>query len=94
MNTDSLYLALAEKELEDCIRPEMKAEREQLRTKGCNDCFTADAVGCFFSLECAVTSTKKYDKRETGIFKEELSCSESLYFVVKLTAATTLLLTS
>ena len=26
MDTDSLYLALAEKELEDCIRPEMKAE--------------------------------------------------------------------
>ena len=26
MDTNSLYLALAEKELEDCIRPEMKAE--------------------------------------------------------------------
>ena len=26
MDTDSLYLALGEKELEDCIRPEMKAE--------------------------------------------------------------------
>ena len=26
MDTDSLYLALAEKELEDCIRPEMRAE--------------------------------------------------------------------
>ena len=25
MDTDSLYLALAEKELEDCIRPEMRA---------------------------------------------------------------------
>ena len=26
MDTDSLYLALAEKEVEDCIRPEMRAE--------------------------------------------------------------------
>ena len=26
MDTNSLYLALAEKELEDCIRPEMRAE--------------------------------------------------------------------
>ena len=26
MDTDSLYLALAQKELEDCIRPEMRAE--------------------------------------------------------------------
>ena len=26
MDTDSLYLALAEKELEVCIRPEMRAE--------------------------------------------------------------------
>ena len=25
MHTDSLYFALAEKELEDCIRPEMRA---------------------------------------------------------------------
>ena len=32
-NTDSLYLAPAEKELEDCIRPEMKTEREQLQSK-------------------------------------------------------------
>ena len=26
MDTDSLYLALTEKELEDCIRPEMRAD--------------------------------------------------------------------
>ena len=31
MDTTSLYLALAEKELDDCTRPEMKAEWEQLR---------------------------------------------------------------
>ena len=35
MDTDSLYLALAEKELEDCIRPEMKTEWQRLQSKDC-----------------------------------------------------------
>ena len=30
MDTESLYLALAEKELEDCIRPEMRTEWQGL----------------------------------------------------------------
>ena len=44
MDNDSLYLALAEKELEDCIRPEMRAERQRLLSNDCADSFTADAV--------------------------------------------------
>ena len=48
MNTDSLYLALAEKELEDCIRPEMRAEWQRLRSSDCVDNFTAEAVAKFF----------------------------------------------
>ena len=39
MDTDSLYLALAEKELEDCIRPEMRAEWQRLRSNDCIDSF-------------------------------------------------------
>ena len=35
MDTNSLYLALAEKELEDCIRPEMRAEWQKLRSNDC-----------------------------------------------------------
>ena len=45
--TDSLYLALTERELGDCIRPGMKAEWERLRSKECTDSFTADAVAIF-----------------------------------------------
>ena len=30
MDTDSLYIARAEKELEDCIRPEMRVEWQRL----------------------------------------------------------------
>ena len=48
MDTVSLYLALAEKELGDCIRPEMRAEWQRLRSNDCVDSFTADAVANFF----------------------------------------------
>ena len=48
MDTDSLYLALAEKKkLEDCIRPEMRAEWQRLRSNDCVYGFTADAVAIF-----------------------------------------------
>ena len=48
MNNDSLYPVFAEKKHEDCIRPEMKAEWERLRSKDCTDCYTADAIRNFF----------------------------------------------
>ena len=39
-DTDSLYLALAEKELEDCISPEMRTEWQRLRSNDCVDKFS------------------------------------------------------
>ena len=77
MDTDSLYLALAEKELEDCIRPEMRAEWQSLRSNDCVDSFTADAVANFFPRTWCVKH-KQHDKREPGIFKEEFRCTEML----------------
>ena len=77
MDTDSLYLALAEKELVDCIRTEMKAEWEQLRSKDFTDSFTAAAVGNFFPRMCC-DKHKKQEKRESGVFKEEFRYSEML----------------
>ena len=50
MDTASLKPALAEKKLEDCIGPEMRAEGQRLRSNDCVDIFTAKAVGNFFSL--------------------------------------------
>ena len=76
-DTDSLYLALAEKELEDCIRPEMKAEWKQLRLKDCNDSFSAEPVGNFFPRTCC-DKHKKHDKIEHELFKEEFRCTETL----------------
>ena len=47
MDTDSLYLSFAEKELEDCIKPEMTAEWQKLGSNDCVDSFTADALEHF-----------------------------------------------
>ena len=77
MDTDSLYLALAEKELEDCIRPEMRAEWQRLRSNDSVDSFTADAVANFFPRTCCVKH-KQHDEREPGLFKEEFRCTEML----------------
>ena len=77
MDTDSLYLALAEKELEGCIRPETRAEWQRLRSNDSVDTFTADAVANFFARICCVKH-KQHDKREPGLFKEEFRCTEML----------------
>ena len=52
--TDSLYLALAEEELADCKRPEIRAEWQMLRSNDCVDCFIADAVANLFPRTCCV----------------------------------------
>ena len=44
IDTDSLYLDLTEKVLEDCIRPEMRAEWQMLQSKDCVDGFIGDVV--------------------------------------------------
>ena len=77
MDTDSLCIALAEKELGDCIRPKMTTEGQRLRSKDCADSFTADAVANFFLPTCCVKQ-KQHDKREPGLLKEEFRCAEML----------------
>ena len=77
LDTDYLYLALAEKELEDCIRLEMKAKWQRLRSNDCFDSFTADAVASFFPRTCCVKH-KQHVKGEPGLFKEEFRCTEML----------------
>ena len=77
LDTESLYLALCEKELHDFIGEESKAEWELMRTKDCRDDFTANATSNFFPRTCC-TKHKKHDKREPGLFKEEFRCMEVL----------------
>ena len=59
MDTDLLYLALAEIELEDCIRPEMRVEWQRLRSNDSSNSFTADAVTKFFhpNMFCKTQTT-------------------------------------
>ena len=77
IETDSLHLALAEEELEDCIRPEMRAKWQRLRSNDFVDSFTANAVAYLFPRTCCVKH-KQPDKREPGFFKEESRCTEML----------------
>ena len=83
MDTDSLYLALAEKKLEDCIRTEMKVEWRRLRSNDYLDNFTADAVAKFLPRTCCVKH-KQHDKREPGLFEEEFRCTEMLCLCSKI----------
>ena len=77
MDTDSLYLALSERELCDCIREECKVEWELLRIEDYKDVFTANATINLFPRTCCAKH-KKHDKREPGLFKEEFHCTEML----------------
>ena len=77
MDKGSPYLALAEKELEDCIRPEMRTEWQGLRSNDCVDSFTADAVTKFFPRTCCVKH-KQHDKREPVLSIEEIRCTDVL----------------
>ena len=71
MDTDSLYLALAEENLYDCIKPDKRAAWEKMRENDCIDSFKADAKSNFFPRTCCSTH-KKHDKRESGLFKEDV----------------------
>ena len=77
MDTDSLYLALSEENLEDTLRPEKTNEWEAILSRDCSDSFTANATDNFFPRTCC-SAHKKHDKRERGLFKEEFRCSEML----------------
>ena len=75
--TDSLYLALAEKELCDCIRSEKRQEFELLSSEDCIVLLTADAYSNFFPRICCANH-KKHDKKEPGLFKVEFRCAKML----------------
>ena len=83
MDTDSLYLALSEENMEDIILPEKRNEWEAIRLRDCTDSFTANATDNFFPRTCC-SAHKKHDKREPGLFKEEIRCSEMLCLCSKI----------
>ena len=92
MDTDSLYLALAEKELTDCIRSEMKAECENMRSTDCDGSFAADASGNFFP-EFVVRNTENMTGENRVSSEKNSSARKCCVFLVKIIAATILPLT-
>ena len=48
VDNNSLYLALAEKELFHCMQDDKRRQWDLLRSKNCNDFFTADACSILF----------------------------------------------
>ena len=77
MDTNSLYLALAEEILDEFILPSKRAEWTEKRSKDCRDDFRVDAKTTFFPCTCCFKH-KKHDKREPGLFNEEFRCIEML----------------
>ena len=77
MDTDLLFLALAEENLYDCFRPEKKDDCEKMRKNDSRDSCRADSKTIFFPRTFCIVH-KKHNKREPGLFKEELRCTEML----------------
>ena len=69
MDTDSAYLALAGKKVEDIVKP---CKKEELRKQKFDNCNSNDFSGddYYFPRECCATHAK-YDRRTPGLFKIE-----------------------
>ena len=72
------YLVLAKIVVEDCIKTEMRAEWQRLRSNDCVNSFTSDALLSFFPRKCCVKH-KQHKKRGPGLFIEEFRCTEMLF---------------
>ena len=88
MDTESLYLALAEKNLEDCMRPERKLEWQRLRSNDCVDTFTADAVANVFPRTCCV-KTNNVIRESLAYLKKSSDVRRCYVYVVRHIAAMT-----
>ena len=69
MDTDSAYLSLAGKQLEDIVKPEKKQSLHHQKMGQCHD-FNYSSEDGFFPRECC-KKHKAFDKRTPGLFKVE-----------------------
>ena len=77
MDTDSLYLALAEENLYDCIQPNKRAAWGKKRGKMTAETLSEQMQNLISSLERVALGIKNMI-REPGLFKEEFKCTEML----------------
>ena len=82
MDTDSFYLTLSEHDLYDCIRPAMKKVWNSLRSGDCTGEFSANSTTSFLHRTCWA-KYKKHERREPGLIKEEVRCTEMICFCRK-----------
>ena len=66
MDTDSAYMAIARKNLDDMVRPHLKEEFHRQKFKQCHD-FDYTSEQGFFPRECC-DGHKAFDKRTPGLF--------------------------
>ena len=69
MDTDSAYLVLAGKQLEDIVKPKEKQNLLHMKMGQCNNVDYSSEDG-FFPRECC-SKHKAFDKRTPGLFKVE-----------------------
>ena len=82
MDTDFLYLALAEEYLDGYIHPSKRAEWIEKQSKDCRDDLRADTKNNSPLTCCA--KQRKHDKREPGLLKEEFRFTEMLFMSSKI----------
>ena len=72
VDTNSLYLALSEENLEDFILPEKRNKWEAIRSRDCADSFTANATGNFFPRTCCTAHKKLMRESEDYLTKNSV----------------------
>ena len=77
MDSDFLYLALAENDITDCIRQNKLREWSDISEEDCCNYFEANSLRNFFPRTCCFTHSQ-LDKREPGLFKEEFRVTEMI----------------
>ena len=87
MDTDSLYLALAEEDLDDCILPSKRAEWTERRSKDCRDDFRADAKNNFFPV-LAVLNIRNMTRENQDCSRRSSDAPKCYAYVVKPIAVT------
>ena len=88
MDTESLYLALVEENLYDCIQPDKRAAWEKRRENDCRDSFKADAKSNF-SLERVAIRIKSIISGKQDFSKKILDVQKCYVCVARHIAAMT-----
>ena len=88
MDTDSLYLDLAEEDLDDCILPSKRAEWTERRSKDCRDDFRADAKKTTFFPVLAVLNIINMTRENQDCSRRSSDAPKCYACVVKPIAVT------